>query len=32
LLGEVERVRVGAIGSEQFRTDRNDLGIHALEV
>jgi len=27
-LSEIERVCVGAVGRQQLRTDRDDLGIH----
>ena len=32
LLGQVERVRVHAVGSEHLGPDRNDFGVHALRV
>jgi hypothetical protein len=32
LLGEIERIGIGAEGSEQLRTNRDDLGVHARSV
>ena len=31
LIGEVERIRIHALGSEQFGADRDNLGLHRLE-